>query len=252
MSELDQLLKQDPDFLPLNDWKKDNDTGDEIKNRKNYADYVRGEYVSAGAYSDRIANEIKNATFDSAVADKVIKADDQAAKEMLFTPDETDLDTKLQLIQTNLDTTDPAWDAATKYLTFKKLNPDDAALPEDIRAKGEQYLVDAQSIADTGYRKAVKSAVRSGELPLAKVKNDKGEFEILVSPTAGAMNMAEAIRASKKGGVTFADASAVQSKLSTPIGFNEPSYKVDRYLQAASLITEFAKKDSYTSMIIQN
>jgi hypothetical protein len=252
MSELDQLLKQDPDFLPLNDWKKDNDTGDEIKNRKNYADYVRGEYVSAGAYSDRIANEIKNATFDSAVADKVIKADDQAAKEMLFTPDETDLDTKLQLIQTNLDTTDPAWDAATKYLTFKKLNPDDAALPEDIRAKGEQYLVDAQSIADTGYRKAVKSAVRSGELPLAKVKNDKGEFEILVSPTAGAMNMAEAIRASKKGGVTFADASAVQSKLSTPIGFNEPSYKVDRYLQAASLITEFAKKDSYTSKIIQN
>ena len=252
MSELDQLLKQDPDFLPLNDWKKDNDTGDEIKNRKNYADYVRGEYVSAGAYSDRIANEIKNATFDSAVADKVIKADDQAAKEMLFTPDETDLDTKLQLIQTNLDTTDPAWDAATKYLTFKKLNPDDAALPEDIRAKGEQYLTDAQSIADTGYRKAVKSAVRSGELPLAKVKNDKGEFEILVSPTAGAMNMAEAIRASKKGGVTFADASAVQSKLSTPIGFNEPSYKVDRYLQAASLITEFAKKDSYTSKIIQN
>jgi hypothetical protein len=252
MSELDQLLKQDPDFLPLNDWKKDNDTGDEIKNRKNYADYVRGEYVSAGAYSDRIANEIAQSTLNSAVADGVIKADDQAAKEMLFTPDEPDLDTKLQTIQTNLDTTDPAWDAATKYLTFKKLNPDDAALPEDIRAKGEQYLVDAQSIADTGYRKAVKSAVRSGELPLAKVKNDKGEFEILVSPTAGAMNMAEAIRASKKGGVTFADASAVQSKLSTPIGFNEPSYKVDRYLQAASLITEFAKKDSYTSKIIQN
>jgi hypothetical protein len=252
MSELDQLLKQDPDFLPLNDWKKDNDTGDEIKNRKNYADYVRGEYVSAGAYSDRIANEIAQSTLNSAVADGVIKADDQAAKEMLFTPDEPDLDTKLQTIQTNLDTTDPAWDAATKYLTFKKLNPDDAALPEDIRAKGEQYLVDAQSVADTGYRKAVKSAVRSGELPLAKVKNDEGEYEILVSPTAGAMNMAEAIRASKKGGVTFADASAVQSKLSTPIGFNEPIYKFERYTQAASMIEEYAKKDSHTSKIIQN
>ena len=84
MSELDQLLKQDPDFLPLNDWKKDNDTGDEIKNRKNYADYVRGEYVSAGAYSDRIENEISQSTLDSAVADGVIKADDQAAKEMLI------------------------------------------------------------------------------------------------------------------------------------------------------------------------
>ena len=252
MSELDQLLKQDPDFLPLNDWKKDNDTGDEIKNRKNYADYVRGEYVSAGAYSDRIENEIAQSTLNSSVADGVIKADDQAAKEMLFTPDEPDLDSKLQTIQTNLDTTDPAWDAATKYLTFKKLNPDDAALPEDVRAKGEQYLVDAQSIADTGYRKAVKSAIRSGELPLAKVKNDKGEFEILVSPTAGAMNMAEAIRASKKGGVTFADASAVQSKLSTPIGFNEPIYKFERYTQAASMIEEYAKKDSHTSKIIQN
>ena len=86
MSELDQLLKQDPDFLPLNDWKKDNDTGDEIKNRKNYADYVRGEYVSAGAYSDRIANEIAQSTLDSAVVDGVIKADDKAAQEMLFTP----------------------------------------------------------------------------------------------------------------------------------------------------------------------
>ena len=252
MSELDQLLKQDPDFLPLNDWKKDNDTGDEIKNRKNYADYVRGEYVSAGAYSDRIENEISQSTLDSAVADGVIKADDQAAQEMLFTPDETDLDSKLQLIQTNLDTTDPAWDAATKYLTFKKLNPDTSALPEDIRAKGEQYLTDAQSIADTGYRKAVKSAVNSGELPLAKVKNDKGEYEILVSPTAGAMNMAEAIRASKKGGVSFADASAVQAQLSTPVGFNEPLYKFNRYSQAASLIEEYAKKDSYTSKIIQN
>ena len=252
MSELDQLLKQDPDFLPLNDWKKDNDTGDEIKNRKNYADYVRGEYVSAGAYSDRIENEIQQSTFASSVSDGVIRADDQNAKALLFTPDEPDLNTKLQTIQTNLDTTDPAWDAATKYLTFKKLNPDDAALPEDIRAKGEQYLVDAQSIADTGYRKAVKSAVRSGELPLAKVKNDEGEYEILVSPTAGAMNMAEAIRASKKGGVTFADASAVQAQLSTPVGLNEPLYKFNRYSQAASLVEEFAKKDSYTSKIIQN
>ena len=252
MSELDQLLKQDPDFLPLNDWKKDNDTGDEIKNRKNYADYVRGEYVSAGAYSDRIADEIKQSTFESAVADGLIKADDQAAKEMLFTPDETDLDSKLQIIQTNLDTADPAWGAATKYLTFKKLNPDDAALPEDIRAKGEQYLADAQSIADTGYRKAVKSAVRSGELPLAKVKNDKGEYEILVSPTAGSMNIAEAIRASKKGGISFADADKVQAKLSTPIGFNEPTYKFERYTQAASMIEEYAKKDSHTAKIIQN
>ena len=252
MSELDQLLKQDPDFLPLNDWKKDNDTGDEIKNRKNYADYVRGEYVSAGAYSDRIENEISQSTLDSAVADGVIKADDQAAKEMLFTPDETDLDSKLQLIQTNLDTTDPAWDAATKYLTFKKLNPDTSALPEDIRAKGEQYFTDAQSVADTGYRKAVKSAVRSGELPLAKVMNDEGEYEILVSPTADAMNMAEAIRASKKGGVSFADAPAVQAQLSTPIGLNEPLYKFNRYSQAASFVEEFAKKDSYTSKIIQN
>jgi hypothetical protein len=252
MSELDQLLKQDPDFLPINDWKKDNDTGDEIKNRKNYADYVRGEYVSAGAYSDRIENEIRQSTYTSAVADGVIKPDDREAETMLFTPEEPDLDSKLQIIQTNLDTTDPAWNSATKYLTFKKLNPEGTELPEDIRAKGEQYFADAQSIADTGYRKAVKSAVRSGELPLAKVKNDKGEYEILVSPTAGAMNMAEAIRASKKGGVTFADASAVQSKLSTPIGFNEPVYKVERYSQAASMIEEYAKKDSHTSKIIQN
>ena len=252
MSELDQLLKQDPDFLPLNDWKKDNDTGDEIKNRKNYADYVRGEYVSAGAYSDRIENEIQQSTFASSVADGVIDPNDQAAKTLLFTPDETDLDSKLQLIQTNLDTTDPAWDAATKYLTFKKLNPDTSALPEDIRAKGEQYFTDAQSIADTGYRKAVKSAVRSGELPLAKVKNDEGEYEILVSPTADAMNMAEAIRASKKGGISFADAPAVQAQLSTPVGLNEPLYKFNQYSKAASLIEEFAKKDSYTSKIIQN
>lgn len=252
MSELDKLIRKDPEFLPINEWKKDNDTGDEIKNRRDYADYVRGEYVSAGLYDDRVANEIKQSTYEGAIADGVLKEGEEDKKAALFTPEEPDLDSKLQMVLTNLDTEDPAWQAASKYLAFKKANPEGVEVPEDIRLKGEDYFADAVMMADTGYRKAAKNAVRSGELPLAKVKNDEGEYEILVSPNLGSMNMAEAIRSSKKGGVSFADATAVQSKLSTPIGFNEPMYKIERYSQAASAIEEYSKKDTHTAKIIQN
>jgi hypothetical protein len=253
MSELDKLLRQDPEFLSINDWKKNNNnTGDEIKNRRNYANYVRGEYVSAGLYDDRVANEIKQSTLESAFLDGVIKPDDEDAEIQLFAPEELDLDSKLQMVLTNLDTEEPAWQAASKYLAFKKANPEGVEVPEDIRLKGEDYFADAVMMADTGYRKAAKNAVRSGELPLAKVKNDEGEYEILVSPNLGSMNMAEAIRASKKGDISFADATAVQSKLSTPIGFNEPMYKIERYSQAASAIETYSKQDTHTAKIIQN
>jgi hypothetical protein len=246
MSELDELLKQDPDFLPFNDWKKDNDSGDQIKDRKNYAEYVRGEYATAGAYNDRIESEISNSTLLGAKQDGL----NQEQINSIFTPEETKLDTKLELIQSNLDSSDPTWGAATKYLTFKKLNPEGAEVPEDIRLKGEQYLTDALAVADTGYRKALKSAVRSGEIPLAKFTNDNGEEEIIASPNLGSMNLAEAIKASKKGGVTFADAAKVQSKMSVPIGYNEPLFKVDRYNEAAATIEKFAENDKFVADII--
>jgi hypothetical protein len=252
MSELNKLLQEDPDFLSIDDWKKENDTGEELKNRKNYAEYVRGEYASAGLYDDRIANEITQSTLESAILDGAVEPDDDVAKEILLTPDEPDLDSKLQMVVSNLDTEEPAWKAASTYLAFKKANPEGVEVPEEIRLKGEDYFADASMMADSGYRKAAKNAVRSGELPLAKVKNEEGEYEILVSPNLGSMNMAEAIRASKRGGVSFSDTTAVQSKLSTPVGFSEPMYKIERYSQAASAIEEYSKKDKLTATIIQN
>ena len=251
MSELDKLIRKDPEFLPLEDWKVDNDTGDEIKNRKEYANYVRSQYVDANMWDNDIAREINQFTYEGAVADGVLEEGDEEKKAALLAPEETDLDTKLQMVQSNLDVDNPAWQAATKYLNFKKVNPEGVDVPEEIRLQGEQFLADAQAVAETDYNTALRNAVRSGELPLAKVKNADGDFEILVSPTFGEMSVGEAIRASKRGGVSFEDTTAVQSKLSTPIGFNEPTYKIERYTQAGLAIQELAKKDKHISKIIE-
>ena len=246
MSELDKLIRKDPEFLPLEDWRVDNDSGDEIKNRKEYANYVRSQYVDAGMWGNEIASEINQFTYEGAVADGVLKEDDEEKKAALLAPEKVDLDSKLQMVQSNLDFDTPAWQDATKYLNFKKVNPEGVDVPEEIRLQGEQFLADAQAVAETDYNTALRNAVRSGELPLAKVKDSDGKEEIIVSPTFGEMSAGEAIRASKRGGVSFEDATAVQSKLSTPVGFTEPLYKIERYTQAASAIAEYIEQAEIT------
>ena len=251
MPELADLIKT-PDFLSFKDWEPQNDAGDPLKNRKSYAEYVRGEYLNAGAYNGVIEKEIQIATRDKAAEAGLINPENQEDVDKLFTSDEPDLDTQFTTIRSTLDSESPEWKAVNRYMTFKSIHPDVESLAPDLAQFHEQYKQEAEQAAATGFDTAKRIKVRSGELPLAKVINEDGEEEIIGGAMMDAMKIPEAIRASKSGGVSFSDALRVQSLASTPVGYKVPLYKAARYNEAAGMLSELAKNDEKTAKIIDD
>ena len=251
MPELADLIKT-PDFLSFKDWEPQNDAGDPLKNRKSYAEYVRGEYLNAGSYNKVIEKEIQIATRDRAAEAGLINPESQEDVDKLFTSDEPDLDTKLTTIRSTLDSDSPEWRAANRYMTFKSMYPDIESLAPELAQSYEQYKQEAEQAAATGFDTAKRIKVRSGELPLAKVINEDGEEEIIGGAMMDAMKIPEAIRASKSGGISFSDALRVQSLASTPVGYKVPIYKAARYNEAAGMLSELAKNDEKTAKVIDD
>lgn len=248
MSELDPPLKEAPDFLAYGDWETSNDSGNAITNRQNYAEYVRGEYAKTNSYSSRIENEIRQATYDAAIKDGVITPDaDEVTINTLFAaPSKVTFDDKLRLIQNNLPQGDPAYTAARDYLIHKDLSRFGTA-PEGA---AEEYLQNAESVADEGYQRALKIAVNNNEILMAKIRDADGAERIISAPNLPELTPLQAIEAGRLGGLTFADIDAVSSELSTPIGLSEPLSRVKRYSGAAGAIEEIAKKDKSVAAAI--
>ncbi len=248
MSELDPPLKEAPDFLAYGDWETSNDSGNAITNRQNYAEYVRGEYAKTNSYSPRIEDQIRQATYDAAIKDGVITPDaDEVTINTLFAaPSKVTFDDKLRLIQNNLPQGDPAYTAARDYLIHKDLSRFGTA-PEGA---AEEYLQNAESVADEGYQRALKIAVNNNEILMAKIRDADGAERIISAPNLPELTPLQAIEAGRLGGLTFADIDAVSSELSTPIGLSEPLSRVKRYSGAAGAIEEIAKKDKSVAAAI--
>lgn len=251
MPELEDLLKT-PDFISFKDWEPQNNSGDAIENRKGYADYVRGEYIKSNSYNRTVANEINIATRDKAAEAGLIDPNNQEEVDSLFTTKEPDLDTKLLMMADAMDTSDPEWAAANRYLTFKSVHQDLDNLAPDLIPSRDRYRQEAEEAALKGFDTAKRIKVLNGELPLARVTNEDGKQEIIAGPMMDSMNLSEAIRSSKTGGVGFSDALNVQSLLSTPLGYKAPLYKVARYNEAAAMIGELAKNDEKMAKVVDS
>jgi len=251
MPELEDLLKT-PDFTSFKDWEPQNNSGDAIENRKGYADYVRGEYIKSNSYNSTVANEINTATRDKAAEAGLIDPTNQEEVDSLFTTKEPDLDTKLLMMADAMDTSDPEWAAANRYLTFKSVHKDLDNLAPDLIPSRDRYRQEAEEAALKGFDTAKRIKVLNGELPLARVTNEDGEQEIIAGSMMDSMNLSEAIRSSKTGGVGFSDALNVQSLLSTPLGYKAPLYKVARYNEAAAMIGELVKNDAQTAKVVDS
>jgi hypothetical protein len=251
MPELEDLLKT-PDFTSFKDWEPQNNSGDAIENRKGYADYVRGEYIKSNSYNRTVANEIDIATRDKAAEAGLIDPNNKEEVASLFTTKEPDLDTKLMMMADAMDTSDPEWAAANRYLTFKSVHQDLDNLAPDLIPSRDRYKQEAEEAAIKGFDTAKRIKVLNGELPLARVTNEDGEQEIIAGSMMDSMNLSEAIRSSKTGGVGFSDALNVQSLLSTPLGYKAPLYKVARYNEAAAMIGEIAKNDEQTAKVVDS
>ena len=127
-------------------------------------------------------------------------------------------------------------ETASKYLTFKEYNPEGTELDEVTRQRGEELFNEAQPVADRYYDDAKRRMALSGEIPIAKVTGEDGKVDFIIGPSFNKDNIGDAIRNSKKGGVSFADAAGVMAKTRIPKGYNEEVYKVQRYLEAGSVI----------------
>jgi len=244
MTELDKLppletentTPAEPEFKAFSDWKTDNSSGDPIKDRVEWGNYVREKYIDAGSYDDQVELEIRQTTKDRLVAGGLIQEGDTETVDRLYAAPEVDLDTKLKKIQSTFDYDTPEWEAATKYLSFKEVNPEGSEVDESIKQRGEQYRVQAESIADRYYNDAKRRMVLNGEIPIAKIINEKGEQDYIIGSTFDKNNLGESIRNSKVGDVSFADAPNIVSKSRIPKGYNEEAYKVERYVQAMGVI----------------
>jgi hypothetical protein len=243
MTELEKLAPEEPDFQSFSDWKTNNSSGDPIKDRVNWGNYVREAYVSTGSYDDYIEKEIRDTTKQRLVDGGLINADDTEKLNSLFDTEETDLDTKLKSIQSTFDYNTPEWEAATKYLSFKEVNPEGTEVDESVKQRGEEFRAAAQSVADRYYDDAKKRMSLNGEIPIAKVMRD-GKADYIIGPSFDSSNLADAIRNSKKGDVSFADAAGILAKVRIPKGYTEEAYKVERYREAMGVIDEVWGKTS--------
>ena len=137
-------------------------------------------------------------------------------------------------------------------MTFKSVHQDLDNLAPDLIPSRDRYKQEAEEAAIKGFDTAKRIKVLNGELPLARVTNEDGEQEIIAGSMMDSMNLSEAIRSSKTGGVGFSDALNVQSLLSTPLGYKAPLYKVARYNEAAAMIGEIAKNDEQTAKVVDS
>jgi hypothetical protein len=238
--EEDELLQKEPDFKAFSDWKTDNSSGDIVRDRVNWGNYVREQYVDANLYGDYVEKEIRDTTvqrFNELVETEQINPED--LNKRLYEIDaesDTDLDSKLKSIQSTFDYKTAEWETASKYLTFKEYNPEGEELDEVTRQRGEELFSAAQSVADRYYDDAKRRMALSGEIPIAKITGEDGKPEFIIGPSFNKDNLGDAIRNSKRGDVSFADASGVVAKTRIPKGYNEEVYKVQRYLEAGSVI----------------
>jgi hypothetical protein len=237
--EPEKIAPTEPEFESFSNWQTNNTSGDLIQDRVDWGNYVREKYLESGLYDESIAKEINDTTearLKEAQDSGLIGADVKVDAASLFTTPDTDLDTKLKSIQSTFDYNTSEWESATKYLAFKEVNPDDTALDEVQKQRGEELRTQAESIADRYYDDAKKRMVLNGELPIAKFTDEDGKTDYIIGRSFDKNNVVDAIRNSKKGDISFADADKILAKTRIPTGYKEEAYKIERYIGAMGAI----------------
>ncbi len=257
MTDLDTLLGNNaepaPTFLPFSQWSADKEAEDPVKLKVDYSDYIRESYIQQGKKIDlNTEEEIREGLYTSLVDDNKLVEGDMESFNKLLAPPEIPFEDKFNLVKTSLTYDDPdqetlnqytAWDKALKSMAAEDITPESAE-------KLAQLRTDAELVVQTRYNDVKRQAVRNNELPFAVIYDEKGNRKILASDRATETDLATALKQSKAGGLSLADAYLAQEQLEIPEGFKAPRFKLERYVEAANVISELAKNNQSVSELI--
>ena len=230
-----------PEIKPFSVWSEENQVSEaDAQSYVQYSDYLREDYLTQGAYTPNVENEISN-SLKSKLADfGVVDEEDIQA---LTATKEPSFEEKLEHIRAVISSDEEDWKTLTDYKAGEQVvSAGGTVKPFQDKVAGLKER--SEEIVNRRYNDVKRSLVESDQLPLAYVTNEEGQRELLVSDAAENMTVAQAIKASKLGGVSFKDGLVAQKLLSPVAGLDIKFYKFKKLTEISEGIAELAQQDA--------
>ena len=237
-----------PDLKPFSVWSGENQLDEsDAKSYVQYSDYLREGYLNNGLISPQDDYDIAEA-LNSKLSDfGIVDEEDIAA---ITAPKEISFEEKLGYVFASMDGSDLDWQTISEYKAGSGVVTA-GGTTEGYQAKIAVLKERVEGIVSKRYNDVKRSLVESDQIPMAYVINEEGKRELLAGDAAENMSVAQAIKASKLGGVSFKDALAAQHLLTPMEGLNINVAKFKKIMEISMSIAELAGKDSSVSEHIE-
>ena len=237
-----------PDLKPFSVWSGENKLDEsDAKSYVQYSDYLREGYLNNGSISPQDDYEISAALY-SKLADFGIV--DEEDIEAITATKETSFEEKLEYVHASMEGSELDWQTLSDYKAGAGV-VSGGGTTEEYQLKIEGLKEQAEEIVSKRYNDVKRSLVESNQLPMAYVINEEGEKELLAGDAAENMTVAQAIKASKIGGVSFKDALIAQHLITPMDGLDINFSKYKKILEISDAITKLEETDSTISENIQ-
>ena len=229
--------------LGFSEWSSETNFDDPLESRVKYGDYLREQYINADAYTPTVEKEISIAFAQSLQQEGLLTEENASDVERRISAIQgaVSFDQEARNMHRSLSSTEDA-QTLSDYLSAA-----------DVDAPSPEYLEELQPLKDKATEivnnekdARARAMIDAGEIPMAKLSSG----ELLVGEATERMGLVAAIKSSKAGGVTMADAMAAKAQLSTPDGWEIPLYKIKKLTEIYRLLEVEQKEDEDFSLIV--
>ena len=229
--------------LGFSEWSSETNFDDPLESRVKYGDYLREQYINADAYTPTVEKEISIAFAQSLQQEGLLTEENASDVERRVSAIQgaVSFDQEARNMHRSLSSTEDA-QTLSDYLSAA-----------DVDAPSPEYLEELQPLKDKATEivnnekdARARAMIDAGEIPMAKLSSG----ELLVGEATERMGLVAAIKSSKAGGVTMADAMAAKAQLSTPDGWEIPLYKIKKLTEIYRLLEVEKKEDEDFSLIV--
>jgi hypothetical protein len=230
-----------PELTPIDQWSQTNNITDPIEKVTKYGDYVREEYFKEDAYDNDVETAVQQNVFGEldmlGQSDPNLGLNPEKINE-LMAPRESSFDKQFELVLNNYGSTDEGYDDLVRFNTAKKglqqgRIRDTVMTPED-RERYETMLPElenrAKSVVGSKFEETQRRLLADGVLPMAKIRNAKGEADIVGGAAADSMTPFQAYQQGSRLGIfTPDDIGRIKNAYQKPEGYDVPLYKLKNY-----------------------
>lgn len=212
-----------------------------------YADFMRNEL--GDSYNAQSEMEIQYGLRQGL---STIGGMDEETMEQALAPKDVDFDTKFNVVFSSLDAMDPDRQALLDFKSGEQVLAEDANPAEEYKLKVDSMREQAESIVNRRLEGAREQLVGSNQLPFAFVSDEEGNRKLLISDAASEMPLAQAIKSSQLGGVSFnpQDVALIESNLQVIPDTGLSVYKTKELMEISKGIVELSQDDNYVSAFV--